>query len=186
MSPQTRMSRAGTNFAGGASSGQETTAFDRALHSVYDRARGLSNSEPRWVKNPRTGRRVGRIARVLGVLVFERQAVESQHKLRMLGGAWALEVALIGQLEAMGVSWVCIMTTDTGRRLYAPLRAFRQDGKTLSLRYGVQLALPERFFSDCVLDDSQDDDKAAELPAPTLPPAQPSLFGGGAYAGSQA
>lgn len=174
MSSQTRMSR-GTNFAGGAS-GQGTTAFDRALHSVYDKARGLSNGNQRWVTNPRTGRRVGRIVRVLGVLVFERQAVESQHKLRMMGGAWALEVALIKQLEAMGVSWVCIVTTDTGRRLYAPLRAFRQDGRTLNLKYGVQLALPERFFSDCIVEETEADAESDRQGA--VPPAQGSLFGG--------
>ena len=64
---------------------QESTVFDRALRSVYDGARAMSNPELRWVKNPRNGRRVGTIKRELGLLVFERQAIESKHRLRMMG-----------------------------------------------------------------------------------------------------
>ena len=70
MSPQTRMS---SRQLSRPAAGQGNTAFGSALHQVYDKARGLSNSEPRWVKNPRNGRRVGVIKRELGLLVFERK-----------------------------------------------------------------------------------------------------------------
>ena len=136
----------GTNLAGGPS-GQETQAFDRALHSVYDNARGKSNGESRYVRNPRDGRVVGITRLVFGTTVFERKVVERKHHLRLLGGAWALECNLISHLEALGVRLVCF-TTDRGCALYTSLSHFRRYGRSINYGYGVQLVLSEEYFSE--------------------------------------
>lgn len=163
MNRQTRMS-SGRSCRGRAA-GRESTAFDRALRSVYDKARGVSNPEPRWVHNPRNGHRVGVIKCENGILVFERHVQESRHRLKMFGGSWALEMPLLTKVEAFGVEWDRIIT-DTGRTLCVPLVVYRECGKTISYPgFGVQLALPESCFSDCITND--------------VPKAAPKAFGDG-------
>lgn len=105
-----------------------------------------SYTTPRFIVNPRTGCRVG-VARVVdGVTVFERRVIESKHRLRLNCGSWALEVALIEQLEGLGVEWVVIVT-DRGRKLCAPLAEFRKKGWRVEFGYGPQLALRESRFT---------------------------------------
>lgn len=165
----------------GRPAGQDTSAFESVLHSVYDKARGLSNGG-RWVTNPRTGQRVGLLRREDGLLVFSRQVIVHKHRLDMFGGAWALERDLIAHLEQLGVQWVCLKT-DTARRLYAPLTAFRDSPKTISYPgFGVQAVLPESAFHDCIVDAAA---AVTPLPKPSIP-VQPSLFEGGAYVGNKA
>jgi len=176
MSPQTRMSR-GTNVAGGAS-GQGAAAFHRALRSVYDAAVRKSNAEPRRVLNPRNGHQVGVITRENGTLVFERRVQESRHRLNMFGGGWALEMALLAKLEALGAEWERIVT-DTGRVLCVRLARYRERGKTINYPgFGIQLALPESCFSDRIPDDFEREHGQPDLPAATKP-VEPCLFEAG-------
>ena len=185
MNPKTRMSSGGSRFGGHrAPTGHEQTqAFGRALRTVYDTARGLSNDEPRYVKNPRTRATVGVIRRSAGVPCFTRNVKESVHRLRMFGGSWALERDLVAELERLGARWVCLVT-DAGRRLYAPLNRFRESGRAIKLGHGLQFALAEDQFTSFI-DDSEEDDPHSPEPAP-VSPVQPSLFGGAAHASSHA
>ncbi len=176
MNPKTAMS-SGRSCRGRAA-GQESTAFDRALRSVYDKARGVSNPEPRWVLNPRNGHRVGVIKRENGILVFERRVQESRHRLKMFGGSWALEMPLLTKLEAFGVQWERIIT-DTGRVLCVPLTLYREHGKTINYPgFGVQVALRESCFSDCIHDGfvEAEDPDVTPIKNPLI---QPCLFAEG-------
>lgn len=179
MNPNTRKTSA-SSFAG-RGAGQDTSAFDSALHSVYAKACGKSTDDhTQWVTSPRTKQRVGIIVRELGLLVFQRLVPENGQRLRMFGGAWALETNLLSHVEQLGATWLRIITTDTGRMLHAPLRAFRENGKTItSPKYGTQLALPERFFYDCIIADLDKEPEPAAIARKTaVPELQPSLFGG--------
>jgi len=170
----------GSRFRGhGAAGHEQTQAFRRALRQVYDKAVGASSDDPRYVRNPRDGRVVGILRRQLGVLVFQREVIESKHRLRMFDGAWALETGLIKELERREVRWVCLVT-DSGRRLYAPLCRFRERGHTIMLGHGLQLALAERHFADYV--DEQEDGNVEDPEPVPVRPVQPSLFGEAAHA----
>lgn len=137
--------------------------------------------------NPRNGHRVGTVTQEAGAQVFTRRVTESRHKLRMLGGAWALETPLLAKLEAFGVQWERIVTADTGRVLCVPLSLYRERGTTINYPgFGVQLALPESCFSDSIVGVFEDDgDKpggssmARSPNPPRMTPPQGSLFAEG-------
>lgn len=99
------------------------------------------------VLNPRTGTPVGLLRNENGIVVFERTAEESKHRLRLFGGSWCLEIPLVDHLESLGATWIRV-TTDTGRTLCAPLSEFRERGRRIEFTHGSQLALPERYFTD--------------------------------------
>ena len=157
---------------------KDTTAFHEALmRKVHN---GSHNAHDlHWVISRRTGQRVGIIYKELGIPLFQRLVSEETQRLRMFGGAWALEIDLLDHVEKLGAKWYRIITTDTERMLHAPLQAFRERGKTINMRYGMQIALPERYFHDHIITDPDpDSEEPVSETSHKLKELQLSLFGG--------
>ena len=104
----------------------------------------------------------------------------------MMGGAWALETPLLSDLEAKGVTWYALSQwTHTG--CFTCLCGHSgSTEKRSACGTGVQLALPESFFSDKIIDGEKNEMPATATATPRVPSgpppthtAQHSLFADG-------
>lgn len=133
----------------------------------------------RW--GVRTGVRMGTIpvylpdGRCVGHVIGDEYRTTRRRSVHMLRQppAWAIDVAILRELEARGVERVIVREAEGGNTYEAALRDFTQHGIRVNRGFGEQVALPLAYWrvdGRRSLAEQQADARAER-------PAQPALFG---------
>jgi len=145
MNPQTGKS-SGTNLEGGPA-GQCNASFN-AHNQEYPRFDFESTGFPIRVKTPGGLKCCGHVVKVRGRWTLRKTRVDRDRHFCLRYNGYGVELAALNRAKRIVTEAVMLCFTD-GRRLWAPLRAFKEHGcEDILGAFGCQSFLPLRYWHD--------------------------------------